>query len=56
MSPSVEPFVDDSGDATVRGTWHRPTPPGVDVLILTHGAGSNHEAPVLRAVAERSGA
>ena len=52
MSASVERFVDDSGDVAVRGALHRPITPGVDVLVLTHGAGSNHEAPVLRAVAE----
>ena len=52
MSGTVERFVDDAGDVPVRGTLHRPTSPGVDVLVLTHGAGGNHEAPVLRAVAE----
>lgn len=52
MSGAVERFVDDAGDVPVRGTLHRPTAPGHDVLILTHGAGSNHDAPVLRAVAD----
>jgi predicted alpha/beta-hydrolase family hydrolase len=52
VSAPVERFVDDSGDIAVRGTLHRPALPGVDVLVLTHGAGSNHDAPVLRAVAE----
>lgn len=52
MSGTVERFVDDAGDVPVRGTLHRPTSPGIDVLVLTHGAGGNHEAPVLRAVAE----
>ena len=52
MSGAVERFVDDAGDVPVRGALHRPTSPGVDVLVLTHGAGGNHEAPVLRAVAE----
>lgn len=51
MSAAVERFVDDSGDVAVRGTLHRPMSPGVDVLVLTHGAGSDHDAPVLRAVA-----
>lgn len=52
MSGTVERFVDDAGDVPVRGSLHRPTSPGIDVLVLTHGAGGNHEAPVLRAVAE----
>ena len=52
MSGSTERFVDDGGDVPVRGTLHRPATAGVDVLVLTHGAGSNHDAPILRAVAE----
>ena len=52
MSGAVERFVDEAGDVPVRGAVHRPISPGVDVLVLTHGAGGNHEAPVLRAVAE----
>lgn len=51
MSGSLERFADDSGDVAVRGTLHRPATSGVDVLVLTHGAGSNHDAPILRAVA-----
>jgi predicted alpha/beta-hydrolase family hydrolase len=52
VNGAVERFVDDAGDVPVRGAVHRPASPGVDVLILTHGAGGNHEAPVLCAVAE----
>jgi predicted alpha/beta-hydrolase family hydrolase len=52
VTGGVERFVDDAGDVPVRGALHRPSSPGVDVLVLTHGAGGNHEAPVLRAVAE----
>jgi len=52
VSGIVERFVDDAGDVPVRGSLHRPTSPGVDVLVLTHGAGGTHDAPVLRAVAE----
>jgi predicted alpha/beta-hydrolase family hydrolase len=48
----VERFVDDALDVPVRGAIHRPTSPGHDVLILTHGAGGDHNAPVLRAVAD----
>jgi uncharacterized protein len=52
VSGAVDRFVDDAGDVPVRGALHRPTSPGIDVLVLTHGAGGNHEASVLRAVAE----
>jgi uncharacterized protein len=52
VSGALERFADDSGDVAVRGTLHRPATSGVDVLVLTHGAGSNHDAPILRAVAE----
>lgn len=51
MGAATERFVDDSGEVAVRGTLHRPDPAGGGVLVLTHGAGSNHEAPLLRAVA-----
>lgn len=52
MSARVEPFNDDGGGAPVRGVVHRPAAGGADACVLTHGAGSNREAPVLRAVAE----
>jgi predicted alpha/beta-hydrolase family hydrolase len=52
VSAPADRFVDDTGDVPVRGALHRPSSPGVDVLVLTHGAGGNHETPVLRAVAE----
>jgi predicted alpha/beta-hydrolase family hydrolase len=52
VSGAIERFVDDAGDVPVRGTMHRPASPGVDVLIVTHGAGGNHDTPVLRAIAE----
>jgi predicted alpha/beta-hydrolase family hydrolase len=52
VSSAVERFVDDQGDVAVRGALHPPTTPGADGLVLTHGAGGNHDAPVLRAVAE----
>ena len=52
MGGSVERFTDDSGDVAVRGILHRPGGAAGDVLVLTHGAGSHHDAPVLRAVAE----
>jgi uncharacterized protein len=52
VSGALERFADDAGDVPVRGTVHRPASPGIDVLVLTHGAGGNHDAPVLHAVAE----
>jgi uncharacterized protein len=52
MSEYVE-FHDDSVEgAPVRGFLHRATGPGSDGLVLTHGAGANCQAPLLRAVAE----
>jgi uncharacterized protein len=36
-----------SGEVPVRGFLHHPTDPGDDWLVLTHGAGSNCEAPLL---------
>jgi predicted alpha/beta-hydrolase family hydrolase len=51
VNATSEPFVDDAGDVAVRGVLDRPRVAGVDGLVLTHGAGGNHESPVLRAVA-----
>jgi predicted alpha/beta-hydrolase family hydrolase len=36
----------------VRGFLHEPASPTADALAITHGAGSNCEAPLLRALAE----
>jgi predicted alpha/beta-hydrolase family hydrolase len=36
----------------VRGVVHRPADPTCDLVVLTHGAGSDARAPVLVAVAE----
>jgi predicted alpha/beta-hydrolase family hydrolase len=52
VSGAIVRFVDEAGDVPVRGTVHQPISPGGDVLVVTHGAGGNHDAPVLRAVAE----
>ena len=38
-------------DAPVRGYLHPSSNPGADCLILTHGAGSNCESPLLMALA-----
>jgi len=48
---SVEPFTADS-PVPVRGFLHRPATLSGDALVLTHGAGSNCQAPLLAAVAE----
>jgi len=44
------------GEPAVRGVLHQPDVPSGDGLVLAHGAGSNHESPVLRAVATASAA
>jgi predicted alpha/beta-hydrolase family hydrolase len=49
-SPQV--FTDVSVDPFVRGLLHRPSHPNGNGLVLTHGAGSNCQAPLLIALAE----
>ena len=50
---NYEAFSDLSNpDAPVRGYLHRGTNPGADCLILTHGAGSSCNAPLLAALAD----
>jgi predicted alpha/beta-hydrolase family hydrolase len=49
-SPQV--FTDVSVDPFVRGLLHRPTNPHGGGLVLSHGAGSNCQAPLLVALAE----
>lgn len=51
-SPSPEPFADTSLDPQIRGFVHRPTAAAEASLVLTHGAGSNCQAPLLVALAE----
>ena len=48
---SIEPFEDATVGPAVRGFLHRPPGPPTRGLVLTHGAGSNCEAPMLLAVA-----
>jgi hypothetical protein len=48
---SIEPFEDASIGPAVRGMLHRPRGPATRGLVLTHGAGSDCEAPLLRALA-----
>lgn len=45
-------FTDVSADPFVRGFFHRPVRPNGDGLVVTHGAGSNCQAPLLVALAE----
>ena len=47
----LEPFEERDGENIVRGVLHRPRLPTGDGVVLAHGAGSNGESPVLRAVA-----
>lgn len=49
-SPQV--FTDVSVEPFVRGLLHRPANPSGDGIVLTHGAGSNCQAPLLIALAE----
>jgi uncharacterized protein len=50
--PPPEPFEDVSALPPVRGVLHRGRPLSRDGLVLTHGAGSSAEAPLLVALAE----
>jgi uncharacterized protein len=53
VSPgTVRAFSDDSVDPPVRGFLHVPEAAGGDGLVLSHGAGSNAQAPLLAALAE----
>ncbi len=45
-------FTDVSVDPFVRGFLHRPANPNGKAMVLTHGAGSNCQAPLLVALAE----
>jgi len=47
----VESFAK-ATDPPVRGFLHRPEVASGDAIVLTHGAGSNAQAPLLRALAE----
>jgi len=48
----IREFVDGAADPKVRGILHLPGASNGDGLILTHGAGSNANAPLLIALAE----
>ena len=48
----IREFLDDSVQPHVRGFLHVPDTPNGNALVLTHGAGSNAQAPLLIALAE----
>lgn len=52
MNNSGGAFSDDSLNPAVRGFLHSPANANGDALVLTHGAGSNCNAPLLIALAE----
>ena len=52
MPASIRAFADNAADPKVRGYLHTPAAPTYDGLVLTHGAGSNAQAPLLIALAE----
>lgn len=49
---SILEFTDSTVDPHIRGFLHVPETPNQDGVILTHGAGANAQAPLLRALAE----
>ena len=49
---SIRAFTDDSAEPHVRGFLHPPDTPNGNALVLSHGAGSNAQAPLLIALAE----
>jgi len=49
---AIREFADNAADPKVRGFLHVPNTPNSDAVILTHGAGSNAQAPLLVALAE----
>jgi len=52
MSAAIRDFADNAVDPKVRGYLHVPETPSGDGLVLTHGAGSNAQSPLLIAVGE----
>jgi len=51
-SASIRAFADNAADPPVRGFLHTPESPNGRALVLTHGAGSNAQAPLLVALAD----
>jgi predicted alpha/beta-hydrolase family hydrolase len=51
-APPIREFADATVDPHIRGFLHTPETPNGQGLVLTHGAGSNAQAPLLRALAD----
>jgi hypothetical protein len=51
MNPQFESVHSSAHEEPVRGFLHRPTNPVGDGIVLTHGAGSNCDAPLLISLA-----
>ena len=49
---SIRDFADTTADPPVRGFLHTPESPNHTGLVLTHSAGGNAQAPLLREVAD----
>jgi predicted alpha/beta-hydrolase family hydrolase len=49
---SIREFADNAADPKVRGYLHVPDSPNGDALVVSHGAGSNAQSPLLVALAE----
>lgn len=49
---SIREFADTGVDPPIRGFLHSPEVPNGKGMVLTHGAGGNAQAPLLRALAE----
>jgi len=49
---SIRDFIDAAADPKVRGYLHLPETPNGDGFVLSHGAGSNAQSPLLIAIAE----
>ena len=52
MANSIREFADRAVDPQIVGFLHTPETPNGQGLVLTHGAGSNAQAPLLRALAD----
>ena len=52
MPNSIREFADANADPPIRGFLHTPETPNGQGLVLTHGAGGNAQAPLLRALAD----
>jgi predicted alpha/beta-hydrolase family hydrolase len=52
LASSIHEFANPTVNPPIRGFLHVPETPNHDGLVLTHGAGGNAQAPLLRALAE----